>query len=300
MNTLDGLFNDDAQAVSKPKVQGKWFEVRLAPDLSTGEVLNIGVGFVQARTRRFYFRLLRDASPLQCLYGPAAREQFSFLLKVVHESLSTHGPVEGISPQITFGQPRYAAGDTPDQILDTLYRSMVTLARRRSENDGTVEAVEFSRRSTERVRDRVRKAFRTIDPDGAQRVWRTHPVPMSLDDGLHTADLQIFKGEDLLAPTFFGSVISACYKHDPLRRGYMGSAFQSLATAREFGGADARGRLFVLSPSSEDEFQPALMRDIENEIDNAAWALGMKFNIVTEAHDSIERIKELALEFASS
>ncbi len=47
----------------------------------------------------------------------------------------------------------------------------------------------------------------------------------------------------------------------------------------QFGGARATCRLFILSPNEGDDVGPALLR----EIGNAVWALGMKFNIATEA-----------------
>lgn len=295
MLTLDQLFDQDTEA-SKPSISGKWFEIRLTPDLATGEILNIGVGFVRARTREFYFRLLDSAAPFGCLYGPKGREQFGFLLSVTREALAAHGPSASISPQITYGAQRYAQGDSVEQILDSMYHTVVTLARRA---DVTAEALtpleRHAPRSTETIRKRIRRAFRTNDPKGFTSYWRDEPVTVPQEDRRRPIDMQIWQEEGLFSPRCFATIVSACYRDRHYRSAFLNTAYHDLTIARSFIPAGrGKGGIFILRPDSGDQLE-----QIDNEIDNTTWALQRKFNIAAYVEQSLERLKEYAVAFAA-
>jgi len=294
MLTLDQLFDQDA-AESKPRVSGKWFEIRLTPDLATGELLNIGVGFIRARTREFYFRLLDSAAPFGCLYGPKGKEQYGFLLAVAREALAAHGPSASISPQITFGQRRFAQGNSVEEILDSMYRAVVTLARRVDITAETLTPMErHAPRSTETIRKRIRRAFRANDPKGFTSYWRDAPVIVPADDRSRPIDMQIWQDEGLFTPRCFATIVSTCYRDRHYRAAFLNTAYHDLTIARAFIKAGrGKGAIFILRPDAGD-----LLEKIDDEIDNTTWALAKKFNITPHVEQSIERLKERAMEFA--
>lgn len=298
--SLDALFNEDARTMKKPAVAGKWFEIRLTPDLVTGELLNIGVAFIQNRTKAFHFRLLETAAPFACLYGPRAREQFGFLLATLRESMTLHGASSLISPQISFGSPRHAEGASVEAVLDSLYANTVTLGRFMQRQEELAEAEPSkAKRSTETVRLRVRKAFSSIDKKGFTDYWHDDPVPLKVDEVVHPLDLQLWKGKDLVSPNYFASIISACYKDAHYRRSFLTGAYQALTIARSYGGDKARGSLFILRPEADDGvFGGELRTVIDNEIDNTTWVLLKKFKVQPVVETAMDRLKEQVLAFA--
>ena len=294
MLSLDQLFDQDDTA-AKPAISGKWFEIRIAPDLVSGELLNIGVGFIQARTRAFHFRLIDSAAPFVCLYGPRAREQFGFLLSVTREALTRHGPSSNISPHISFGEPRFAQGESAGQIVESLYRSVVTLARRVEQTAELLTPAERKApRSTETLRKRIRRAFKTIDPKGYGDYWRDDPVVVNVDNRQRPIDMQIWQAQGaLFTPRCFGIIVSSCYKDPHYRKAYLNGAYHDLTIARSYmQSGQGRGGIFILRPEDADN-----LSEIDNEIDNTVWALQKKFSISPYVEDLIDRLKEQALEF---
>lgn len=299
MLDLDALFEADATSAKSPRVKGKWFEIRLTPDPVTGELLNVGVGFIQARTKAFHFRMLDSGAVFGCLYGPAGREQFEFLLNTVREALAAHGPSDTISPHITFGPQRYAAGDSAESIVDQMYRTVVSLARRTlfAPNDPQDEKANGGARSTEKVRNVVRSAFKRRDEPGFLEYWRDAPISVTVDEVPHSLDCQIWMGEDLVRSRAFASIVSACYIDEHYRRSFLTGAYHSLTIARSFS-AKAKGGFFILAPDGSSRLA-GLRRTIANEIDNTTWILKKRFNIVAEVEAEMKAIKEKALAFTS-
>ena len=299
MLDLDALFDADAKSAAKPRVQGKWFEIRLTPDPVTGELLNVGVGFIQARTKAFHFRILESGAVFGCLYGSAGREQFEFLLTSVRQALAAHGPSTNISPHITFGPPRFASGDSAEAIVDQMYQTVVTLARRPqlASDDAPEEKTKGAARSTEKVRGVVRSAFKRRDKPGFLEYWRDDPVPVIVDQITHPLDCQIWMGEDLVRARAFASIVSACYVDEHYRRSFLTGAYHSLTIARSYS-PNAKGGFFILAPDSSSRLA-ALRRTIENEIDNTTWILAKRFKINAEVETEMKAIKEKALAFTS-
>ena len=295
MLTLDRLFDEDRTA-PKPSITGKWFEIRLTPDLVAGEILNIGVGFIQSRTKKFYFKLLDSAAPFTSLYGSGAREQFDFLLSVTRDALSAHGPSGNISQHITFGDQRSAQGITVQSILDSLYRSVVTLGRRAAE---TAELPSIHERklprSTETIRKQIRNAFSKHDPKGFTDYWRDAPVQVTADGRQRPIDMQIWQSQtNLYTPRCFGIIISVCYKDTHYRKAFLNGAYHDLTIARSYLAQEekSKGGIFILRPEDGDSVEI-----IDNEIDNAVWALQKKFQILPHVENSPPRLLERALEF---
>jgi hypothetical protein len=300
MLTLDTLFdNDTDDAPSAKPVQGKWFEIQLAPDVVSGERLNIGVGFVRARSGQFHFRLLKTANPFVCLYGHQAREQFDFLLRSVEKSLAKHGPSAAISPQISFGKPRHMEGASPEAIVDSLYATVVTIGRRELALE-SLPGLRVSPRSTESVRLRVRKAFVSLDKHNYPRYWRDDPVELAIGKAKHRVDLSIWEEEgSLFNSRRFASIVSSCYRDTHYRDAYLKGAYHALTIARNYTRKSAKGVLIVLTPENDPAIPVAMKRTIENEIDDVEWVLKEKFDVKSFLQKSIESVRDKAMEFMS-
>jgi hypothetical protein len=293
MLNLDTLFDTSKSSPEKPAVMGKWFEIQLIPDLVSGELLNIGVGFVRARTKAFSFRLLASPAALACLYGPEAREQFGFLLDVTRQALAAHGPSAQIGPQIRLGTFKHAQGESVDAIIDNLYQTMVTLSRRPDEQL-EYQAERHPARSTESLRLKIRNAFRKNDPKGFTNYWRDEPVRIPVDQRNHLIGMQIWQEQGLFNPRCFGAIVSACYRNPHYRSSNLNGAYHDLTLARAFmADSKSKGGVFILRPEDDPEIER-----IDNEIDNVAWALREKFMITPYVEDRPETLKERALEFA--
>ena len=111
-----------------PAVRAKWFNIRYIPDLATGEVLNIGVGLIDA-SGRVHAKLLTDFARLHCLYGARLDpEGLQFFMDLLRESLSWPDvPPCSPSPNFVFSELKYAAGDSVEAILNDFYAMTVSL-----------------------------------------------------------------------------------------------------------------------------------------------------------------------------
>lgn len=216
-----------------------------------------------------------------------------FLLNVVCDSLDTYGPSAKISPHISFGTPRYAQGDSAEEILQSLYRSIVTLGRRSAEAaEVLTEAERKTPRATEALRKKIRRAFRKNDPQGFTAYWHDDPVTVPVEGRRRPIDMQIWQAnEGLFNPRCFGCIVSVCYSNPHYRKSYLNGAYHDLTIARScIQDEKGRGGIFILRPKSGNE-------QIENEIDDTIWALEKKFQITPYVEDGVDRLKDKALSF---
>lgn len=218
-----------------------------------------------------------------------------FLLTVAREALTTHGPSARISPHISFGEPRFAQGSSVEAVLDSMYRTVVTLGRRTTETAELLTPAERKApRSTETIRKRIRRAFRQNDPKGFTDYWRDDPVAVPVDGHRRPIDMQIWQAQGgLFTPRCFGIIVSACYKDLHYRKAYLNGAYHDLTIARSYmQQGQGKGGIFILRPEDGDN-----LTQIDNEIDNTVWALQKKFQISPYVENMLDRLKEKALEF---
>lgn len=120
-----------------PALQGQWLNIRLIPDLNTGEVLNLGVGL--RIDGQVYAKLLSDFSRLRGLYGERFDpEALDVLIELTRLQVTLGDwPPRSPSPNIVFSAPKYAAGDSVEAILDDLYAVTVSLEPSRPDQHAT-------------------------------------------------------------------------------------------------------------------------------------------------------------------
>lgn len=290
---------DDADEIAEPRIKGKWFPIRLTPDLATGELLNIGVGFIDAR-RKLHVRMLDSARAFRCLYGNAGLENFSFLLTVAREHFQRVGKPESPSPHILIGPRAYAAGGSVDEILDQLFHTMVTLGGMEEEE---VEATNVETMDTPKLRKLVFRMAKKYSPTIFNRMFRDQPI--SLDDASgqpHALDLPLWASDPELfrdGPRY-GTIVSAHFR-SPVYRGFnLDGGCMNLWNTRSIIQNSGRGGFLILRPSEGTQgFDQSLINDIDNEIDRVVWPFLKMKNMLVEVSSDPETIADYALSLAN-
>lgn len=295
MLNLNDLITEDKQSLALVKpIVGKWFEIRLFPDLISGEILNIGVGFIDSKSY-LHFRMLDNATPFACLYGKQSQESFQFLLNAVKNALSQDGIKSALGPQIELGKPRYIEGHSVEAILNKLYTSVVSLSRKSFIED--IQILKTSQRNTQDLRKTLGTRFKKRYEKNYRDFWKEDLTVVKVGNQIHHIDMPIWAENTLLAPTCFGTIISVAYSDPIYRKSYLNTAYRDLTIARDYLSKNANGGLFILRPDSKDTKFTNLMNDIENEIDSTTWALMNKYKINAQVTENTDELEAAALNF---
>ncbi|MDA8093399.1 MAG: hypothetical protein M0T84_05705 [Betaproteobacteria bacterium] len=290
---------DDAAEIADPKVSGKWFPIRLTPDVATGELLNIGVGFIDSR-HKLSVRMLDSGRAFRCLYGAAGTENFSLLMAAAHEHFQRTGKPESPSPHILIGPRAYAAGESVDDILDRLFRTMVTLV---GSDDDESEGPGAETIDTPKLRKLVFRAARKY----ARGIFETmfHEEPLSLADSSnqsHVLDLPIWaRDPDLFRDgPRYGTIVSAHFR-SPVYRGFnLNGGCLNLWNTRSIINDNGRGAFLILRPAEGSAgYSQSLISDIDNEIDRAVWPFLKLKNMLVEVATDPDKIADTALSLAN-
>lgn len=242
--------------------QGHWFNIALAPDLGTGEQLNVGVGYIDAGGR-LHTRMLADFQRLECLYADRLDlDHLRFLLQSVPTAWGAPSP----SPHLQFGPLRYAAGESVAAILDDLYRDIVTL----EPGPASAEAPEPDRPNqldNASARRLVFDALKLKSPFSTRIIPPNSEWPASDDEAHHILDMPI-RGAHR-----FASLLSAwCRTKTTLELRLIRGALD-LQTAARMHPADAKA-LFILRPADGQRgYTEEQHRQIDTVIDMVEWRL---------------------------
>lgn len=230
------MFNDDQTGVNdlatallstlttqpSPKVTGRWFPIRIKPNLATGELFNVGVGLII--NGKTHVKLIQSAEPFKQLYGKDGDDNFSLLLDMIIWHFRHRLPKSKIpSPHIIFERSTFAAGDSVDEILNRLYQQMVTL--RLLSDKPTQTRHNYN---TERIRSMVRKQLNEANPDFVMRYWHNQALVLPNTDNI-SANLQIFIPQKLDRESVFSSIISVDYTESSVINSQFSSSFYELA-----------------------------------------------------------------------
>ncbi len=253
-NDLANALLAQVRPVTRPTVTGKWFPIRIKPNLATGELLNVGVGLTIGR--KTHVKLLQTAEPFKQLYGKAGSDNFTLLLEMIDWHFAHQKPKSKTpSPHIVFGNPAAAAGDSVAEILNRLYQQMVSLrliADKSKSNRANY--------NTDSIRTLVRKELNSINSDFVGSYWFNHPVYMPGDERI-SANLQVFIPNEMSREALFASIISVDYADKNMINSQFSTSFYDLATA-DSALKKGRGRLLIYRPENAPE-------DIADMTDNA-------------------------------
>ena len=298
LTSFDTLFED---VRPHSTVTGSWFPIRLAPDLATGELFNIGVGFLED-SGKLHTKLIPNASAFRCLYGPAGVESFNFLLSVTREHFNKVTTPLPPSPHICIGAQVPARGETPAGILDDLYDTLVTLIC----TDDTAKLTEITHVSTLDVRKMVFRRMKQQMPSLFERIHCKSPVTLKDNQGRSVSlDIPLWDAHGditrLNVPAVFGTIVSAYYKDD-VHRGYnVNSGSVTVTTAADILGKESRGCFLIYRPDhGASGYSDADMLKVDNDIDKAVWMVRRHHpKTRVEVENDTAKLAQYALELAS-
>lgn len=200
MNNWQHLVHQDATTT----ITGEWFCVRFNPDITTGELFNVGVVFID-QTNQCHAKLLDSTKIFEQLFGTLGVANIKFLLNVVAETLAENHYNISPSSNIIYSSRQTAQGESIEEILDDLYRSMISLV------DTSEEETDKKRTSinTRDLRKRVTAFIKKQLPNAYDNYLRSTPVLVGQGKKQMNLDLPLV--HKYLDTSFYGTVVSADY-----------------------------------------------------------------------------------------
>ncbi|AZM95854.1 DUF3037 domain-containing protein [Vreelandella venusta] len=286
--------NNDAPEVKL--MRGRWFNIRLQPNLLAGEYLNVGVGFVD-QTGRLHTRFTDNLSRLRCLYDDRVDiEDMQMLMGLAadqfdRERYESDMP-KSISPQLSFSPPSYAAGASIDDILNTFFYQTVSLVPPLEEPE-TSKRPNFRGYTNAAVRKELFQWMFKHNQQIASRIFADNSTfKIRASDGgrseEHSLDLPLRQPNKLA-----GSVVSAyCGLSQTAEIRLLQSAM-SINTAKRHLDSEKIG-LFVLRPDHASGLDKKTLGRFDDMIDENIWQL-RDAGVHVGVEPSVERLgKEIA------
>lgn len=269
-------------------VSGRWHNLQIKPDLGSGELLNVGVAFVDDGNR-VHLRMARDLSRLTCLYDDKVDvRSFEKLCSVIEEAYDGASwddfRLSQLSAHAALSEGRYASGASVSDILAGFYEATVPLGR--VPGDARV-----SRRSPARTITTAAARLSVIEHLMGRMGERAVPfiargpwIIPGLPGQEHRVEVPIRAPGRVCA-----SVVSLWSKDEYRRKFQLSQAGLDLDTVRAHVSGERLG-LFVMRPLEEEGYSVADLNDIDEEIDQAAWQLRKIANIEIEQGEDAEAL----------
>lgn len=110
---------------------GCWYQVQWSPDITAGELLNIGVGFKDSNGD-FSMLMLDYYERINCLYGKDMQFQLELACNVAREIILSKNISDSIqlTPNIAINKKGFAQGKSTTDILKTLYDNTISLSKK--------------------------------------------------------------------------------------------------------------------------------------------------------------------------
>ncbi|MDX8384793.1 MAG: hypothetical protein R8M45_11980 [Ghiorsea sp.] len=262
-----------ASPFDEKKVKGKWFNIRYVVDMYAGEVMNIGVGFIDQHNN-LHTKFLDSFHRLECLYDKRiTKDDMLHVVNMIKACLPNK--LDGVviptpSSSITYSVPFFASGDSVDAILASSYQDCVSLALPFPEKEKSQDRDKGT--NTEQARKEVYTAIRHIAPMVAERIIAPNPlITIKSQDGTHDIDVP------LQGVNFLGTVLSACQSSLTIKYN-LSECSNDLRIVAQANKND-RASCFLLREEHLDKSKQA---SIDNVIDHYDWrfkALGIRLDV---------------------
>lgn len=300
LNLINNIESDNTKVIS-----GEWFTVRFTPDIIAGEVFNIGVVFIDEE-QNCHYKLLNNANAFSCLFGDKGKYNINFLLKVVEDVLSKNNYSILPSPHIKYSSRKTAQGESIDEILDDLYRSMVSLICKSEEKEPSED--NLSNMSTKDLRKNVFGMMKSEYPDFYEKAIVGSPFEIVNKETQKSmfVDMPIRYYSNITnsyKDDFYGTIVSAAYVSDVHRIhniNYIGVT--NVMNCLELLGRDINAGLIVyLPPVDGMKFTHEVRDKAERELDKCLYGLRQMekdgYHLKLEVEDSPESCFKKAIEF---
>lgn len=269
-------------------VVGEWFNIRWMPDVATGEIVNIGVGF--SSNGRVYTKLLDYYERVKCLYGEAGAFHASFVIDVVVES-TRKNQFEAPIPQVIYDHKGFAQGASVDIVLGTLFDQTVTLAKKVTEpkkkSYQTISIDQLYVKLVDYLKPAAGLDFNAFVPEQPS-------LQVKDDSGSHELYIPFRDGEKLL-----GGLASAAYADPRTIELNLLKAGRDVETAMKFG-RGTKPAVFVLKPGEElGKAGSQLAHRVDEKLDKFDWYMG-KQGIKVNSHVTVSGLGEEICEWAEA
>ena len=124
MSSIIDRMQSVASSPPFPAVTGRWFNIRICPDLALGELLNVGIGFTASDSEETHIRLVDQFDRFRLRYGREFEEELRMMLRVLR-STGLQDNRNPPFPNVRFSELKFAAGNSLEEILDRLFRATV-------------------------------------------------------------------------------------------------------------------------------------------------------------------------------
>ncbi len=281
----DMLLSVEPHQINEKNADYQWFNIQLTPDLASGETLNIGVATINP-SGHINTKMLDYFDRLECLFHKSFTDEVKFIIKIIEHELKSGNTSAIPVANVSYTPARYAAGNDENQVLNTLYKTTVTLASFPKEP----QKREFRPASNEEIRAII---FNKIKQNiGLSASFLAQSPMYNIDDGnsSHQLDLPL-QGFGLL-----GSIVSAVYKSTDRIEMNILRAIVDLDIAARIHPKDRLG-LFVCKPKIDKNFTQDNANAIDNLFDQADWK-AKKRGITFAADDNTGRLADNITEWA--
>lgn len=267
-----------ATPVPAPKVTGQWFNIRFSPSASGGELINIGVGYVDGATRQIHARLIENLEAFRSLFGDSFEEEVRYSIEVVRSALGRF-MLESPLRSVAFSNLRYAAGDSAQDVLERLFAATVSFSEARQ----TATARRENAQSNAVVRKSVFDSIRLKAGLSAERIIAEDPIYW-VTESARRIPLDIPLRSDRL----LGSVVSAGYRTRTTLENNLLRSSLDLETAAKIFKRDGLG-FFVMRP--EPGIDGAVDASLDEVVDTTCWKL-QKHGIHVDVEANSDRLAE--------
>lgn len=205
MNSLSRLRTRLSEPSCAKQAKGQWRTIRLCLDEDAGEFFNVGVMF--CHSYGVEVRMLDSFDRIKCLFDRRInQDDLAHLLYDIEASIIEAGPElpDQLSHTIRLGPPLFAAGASPEAVVDEFYADVVTLGRPRP---GAAEYT-FRYQSTPKLRANVFDLLKQRMNMQASRIIQKDRYQLSLRNSGHKIEMDI----PLLSSSACGTIVSAWYK----------------------------------------------------------------------------------------
>lgn len=204
MNSLSRL---RAQLLSQraPRAKGQWQAIKMCFDEDAGEFLNVGVMF--RHNSSVEVRMLDNFDRLKCLFGnrldtSSVSRTLIDIEDTIHHHLGDFPSLE-INSLVHLSAPLFAAGDSPEAVIDEFFSDIVTLGMPTGR-----PARNFRYFSSQKALNNVLDVMRQKMPLDADKIILSEPYLLKLRGSKNRLSVNV----PLLGDNAAGSVVSVWYK----------------------------------------------------------------------------------------
>lgn len=259
MTTLNDILNSSDRVKN---VSGSWYQFQWTPDISTGETLNIGVGFKE-QSGEFSVQMLDYYERINCFYGKEAQFQLELACNVARELAFKKelNDTQNLTPQIILKRIGFAQGKGATEVLNSLYKNTIPLGKKVRK----VASNRFSSTSRDAVYNSLKERLK-LNLDFAYSLHVSENPYQTVSEGNVTNKLFLpYKKTNGVA-----TLVSTAYSDVQRVKCNLFDGYRDIDIASNHLKTKSNA-VFLMLP--DDSLKKETQIEIENELDKFIWLL---------------------------